>query len=215
MWNDGVVHGEYGSVLWIQWCWMVRRHIFRHGGVMRNDGWNAMWDVWCGLYCVLWDSAACNLHFNVAICMAWCEVECKRDVEWCAEMWWSGLMRVMVRCGMLQFYTWWNATGMQNVMWNMAWGGMLHNARCGKLRYDVTYGGVSGIVVIECGICNMLRLLCDVTYGKRCNVLRCQMWWCNVEYGVMWNVLWRWMWVWCRIVVDVVVCNSGGRQTTV
>ena len=21
-----------------------------------------------------------------------CEVECRRDVEWCAEMWWSDLM---------------------------------------------------------------------------------------------------------------------------
>jgi len=23
----------------------------------------------------------CNLHLNVAICMAWCEVECGRDVN--------------------------------------------------------------------------------------------------------------------------------------
>ena len=42
-----------------------------------------MWDVCCGLECVL-----CNIYLNVAMCMAWCEVECGRDVEWCAAMWW-------------------------------------------------------------------------------------------------------------------------------
>ena len=49
------------------------------------------WDVWCGLECVVWDSVMCNTYLNVVMCMAWCEVECGRDVEWCAEMW-SGLM---------------------------------------------------------------------------------------------------------------------------
>ena len=58
MWNDGVVHGEYGGVLWCKmWLWntercgMVWRHI-RHG-VMWNDGWNAVWDVCCGLECAV------------------------------------------------------------------------------------------------------------------------------------------------------------------
>ena len=31
-------------------------------------------------------------YLNVAMCMAWCEVECGRDVEWCAEMWWNDLI---------------------------------------------------------------------------------------------------------------------------
>ena len=48
--------------------------------------------MWCGLRCVLWDSVMCNLYLNVVMCMAWCEVECGRDVEGCAEMWWSDLM---------------------------------------------------------------------------------------------------------------------------
>ena len=38
------------------------------------------------------DTLMCNLYLSVAMCMAWCEVECGRDVEWCAEMWSSDLM---------------------------------------------------------------------------------------------------------------------------
>ena len=48
---------------------------------MQNDGQNAVWDVWCALKC---DSVMCNLYVNV-MCLAWCEVECGRYVEWCAE----------------------------------------------------------------------------------------------------------------------------------
>ena len=33
-----------------------------------------------------------NLHLNVVMCMAWFEVECGHDVEWCAVMWWSDLV---------------------------------------------------------------------------------------------------------------------------
>ena len=50
---------------------------------MRNDGSKAVWDVWCGLKCVLWDvwcglkcvpwdSVMCNLYLNV-MCMVWCQ----------------------------------------------------------------------------------------------------------------------------------------------
>ena len=42
--------------------------------------------MWCGLECVLWDSVMSNLYFNVVMCMAWCEVKCGRDVEWCADV---------------------------------------------------------------------------------------------------------------------------------
>ena len=41
--------------------------------------------MWCGLECVLWDSAV-QLYLNVVICMTWCKVECGRDVEWCADV---------------------------------------------------------------------------------------------------------------------------------
>ena len=37
---------------------------------------------------IVWrDSTVCNLYLNVVMCMARCEVECGRDVEWCAETW--------------------------------------------------------------------------------------------------------------------------------
>ena len=52
---------------------------------MRNDGRNAVWDMWCALGRLLWDSGMCNLYLNVVMRLAWCEVECGRDVEWCAE----------------------------------------------------------------------------------------------------------------------------------
>ena len=52
----------------------------------------------CGMCAVvwneLWDSGMCNLYLTVAMCMAWCAVECRPVVEWCAEMWWSDL-----KCG--------------------------------------------------------------------------------------------------------------------
>ena len=121
MWNDSVVHGEYGGVLMqdvkLMWLWntewhgMVWRRI-RHNGVMRNDGWNAAWRRY-GMCGVVWNVGCgiviCNLYLN-AMFMAWCEVECGPDVEWCAEMWWCDLMWIMVRCEMwcrmLQFQTW-------------------------------------------------------------------------------------------------------------
>ena len=36
---------------------------------------NAVWNVCCV------DSVMRNLYLNV-VCMAWCEVECERDLEW-------------------------------------------------------------------------------------------------------------------------------------
>ena len=45
--------------------------------------------MWCGLEWVLGDSVMCNLYLNVVMCMAGGEVECGRDVEWCAGTWWS------------------------------------------------------------------------------------------------------------------------------
>ena len=43
--------------------------------------------LWFGS--VLRDSVTCNLYLNVAVCMAWCDV----DVMWNGvQMWWSDLM---------------------------------------------------------------------------------------------------------------------------
>ena len=105
MWNM-VVCCDARCEMWLwntEWCGMVWRNI-RHG-VMRNDGWNAVWDVCCGLECVLWDSVMCNLYLNVVMCMAWCEMECGRDVRWNVGVMWNGeprcdLMWIMVRCEM-------------------------------------------------------------------------------------------------------------------
>ena len=67
------------------------RHFIRHGDVMQNDSLNAVCSVVWNVIRVLWDSAMCNIPECGDVCMAWCEVECGRDVEWCAEMWWSDL----------------------------------------------------------------------------------------------------------------------------
>ena len=57
-----------------------------------------MVEMQCGMCAVvwneLWDSGMCNLYSTVAMCMAWCAVECGPVVEWCDEMWWSDL-----KCG--------------------------------------------------------------------------------------------------------------------
>ena len=59
----------------VQCGWEWFDAILRHG-VVRID---AGWDVCCGI--------VRYVYLNV-VCIAWCEVECGRDVEWCAEMWW-------------------------------------------------------------------------------------------------------------------------------
>ena len=42
-----------------------------------------MVEMQCGLrHDGLWDSVMCNLYLNAVMCMACCEVECGRDVEW-------------------------------------------------------------------------------------------------------------------------------------
>ena len=158
MWNDGVVHGEYqwcaGCKMWNGCGCGIPSNVEWFDAILdmvvwcRNDGWTAVWDVWCGLECKLWDGGMCSLYLNV-MCMTWCEVECGRDVEWCAEMWWwfgvnyGGCEMWCDWCGMLP-QTWcdWNAA---KTVWCGIWRdvecgvlvcGMLRNARCGKL-----YGG--------------------------------------------------------------------------
>ena len=45
-----------------------------------------MWDVCCGLECVLWDSVTCNLYLNVVMCMV-----C--GARWNVGMMWNGVQR--------------------------------------------------------------------------------------------------------------------------
>ena len=61
--------------------------------------------MWFGMSYVCCGTVRCATYLNVVTC-AWREVECGRDVEWCAEMWWSdlaganyGVMSVYVKCG--------------------------------------------------------------------------------------------------------------------
>ena len=172
MWNDSVVHGEYGGVLMqdvkLMWLWntewhgMVWRRI-RHNGVMRNDGWNAAWRRY-GMCGVVWNVGCgiviCNLYLN-AMFMAWCEVECGPDVEWCAEMWWCDLMWIMVRCEMwcrmLQFQTWCDVECNRNTTY---------------VEYGVGWNVVSWYV--ECCIMQDAKV-----------TMWCEMWWCGI---VMKNV---------------------------
>ena len=161
--------------LWNTECGMVWCHI-RHGGAMWNDGWNAVWDVCCGLECAPWDSVMCNLYLNVVMCIAWggmwaCDwMVCRDVVEWFAVNY--GAMWNVVRCGMsvaIRHGVMWNAIEMQNVEYDVQVCGMLYNESCGKLQCDVKCGDE------ECGICNVLWSLRCVRCGNdaMCCDVRC------------------------------------------
>ena len=181
--------------LWnTEWYGMVWCHI-RHG-VMWNEGWNAVWDVWCGLECVM-----CNLYLNVVMCMVWSRmwVWCGMGAEWFNVKLWCAVKCDVWNatwCGMLLFQTWcnvkcdWNANVWCEIWHGVDCGvlvcGMLQwNARCGKLR-NVKCGGVKlwWWTVAYAMYCVMSDVENDVVVW--CEI---KMWWCNVEYGVVWNVL--------------------------
>ena len=164
------------------------------------------------------------------MCMAWYEVECGHDVEWCAEMWWSGLMWIMVRCEMwwcvcemwcdvecqLQFQTWcdvvcdWNA---KCVMWNMMWCGIWHPgmwniAQCKMWKVTmwcdiiVTKNVAYTMCCVIVARCQMWKMMQCVAMSDVVVWCKIKMWWCN-----MWNM------VWCEMCCDVnvgVVWNSCG-----
>ena len=191
------------------WCAIAWRHI-RHG-VMRNDGWNPVLDVWCGLECVLWDSGMCNLYLNVVMCMVWCVVVCGLDVEWCVEMWWSDLM--------------WIVALSVCEMWC--------NVECCNFRHGVMWNAIEMRRGVDCGVlvCGMLHIMQDVeSYDRMWNV---ELWWwrmwhmqCAVrllcddrcgnmmQCGVMSDGVWckikMWWWnmVWCEMCCDV-ECGHG------
>ena len=159
--------------LWnTEWCGTVWHHI-KHGGVMRE------WWFKSSVGCVLWFEMCCGIVWCVIyiwMLCAWCGARCGHDVEWCAEMWWSDLMWITVRCEMWCYVECgWNAC----VMWNIACCGMLHNTTCGKLRCDAKCGGMElwwwkmwHMQHMQCAV----WLLC----GDRCET------WCNVLWVQMW-----------------------------
>ena len=167
-----------------------------------------MVEMQCGMCAV--GSVMCNLYLNVMV-MAWCEVECGRDVEWCAEMWWwfdvnyGGIISDMVwlKCKMcdVEYGAVWNVAIMQDVesydvMWNVT------ELWCGIVVTDK-----------ECGICNVIASLStsDITLQSHSTLhmphslssqfqhiwhhttMCCQMWWWDVKSrcgGVMWCGIW-------------------------
>ena len=150
---------------------------------MRNDGWNAMWDVWCGLECVLWDShVMCNLYLNVVTCM------------WNVGVMWNGVLRCGgaiwcelygVKCGVM-------------CMWNVVRCGMRSKCKMCDVEYGVLWTVVSRYVE---------------GYRMQDEFLWCEMWWCGivmkeVAYS-MWCVIVVWYQMWKmmhRVVMsDVVV----------
>ena len=117
-------------------CGTVWRHI-RHGGVMWNDGWNAVWDVCCGLECVPWDSGMCNLYLNVVMCMAWggmwawCGMMCRDVVEWFDVNY--GAMWNVVWCvdEMLWCWMWvWCGSCGCGMVWDVNCGCKMRNMLC-------------------------------------------------------------------------------------
>ena len=169
MWNM-VVCCDARCEMWLwntEWCGMVWRNI-RHG-VMRNDGWNAAWDVWCGLECVLWDSGMCNLYLKCGDVrgMVWGEVECGRDVEWCAETWWPS-----------------------DLMWNVVWCQCMWNV----VRWENV--AISDIMRLKCKMCDVeYGVVWNVVswYVERCIMQDVEsynvMWNCGEEECGIWNVL--------------------------
>ena len=133
-----------------------------------------------------------------------------RGVQWNVGLMWNcvprcgGVILNVVQCGM--------SVATSDIVWCEMWlknakCGMLHNARCGKSWCDVKCG-------VELWWWRMWHMQCavwllrDVGCGKWCNVLRCQMWWCDVKSrcaGVMWCGIWCGAWnsCGCGMVRDV------------
>ena len=188
------------------WCAIVWRHI-RHG-VMRNDGWNPMWNVCCGIvgcviYIWMWWCACCGARWNVGL--MW------NGALRCGGMIWRELLRYLyVKCGAM-----WNVA-ISDMVWcgmrlkcKTVWCGIWRGVDCGVLVCGMwqckMWNVTTGCEMRLCGI----MVMKNVAYAMCCAiVVWWQMWkmmqcvvmsdvvvWCDVEYGVVWNVLWCWMWV--------------------
>ena len=88
MWNDGVVHGEYGVLWWrcdaewfdaildMVWCGIM---VEMQCG-MCGMPWNMCCGiVWCVIYIWMWWCAWCGARWNL---WAWCGMVCWDVVEW-------------------------------------------------------------------------------------------------------------------------------------
>ena len=177
--------------LWnTDWCGMVWRHI-RHG---RCDGSNAVWNVCCG---IVW--CAIYIWMSWVMYMAW---------WWNVGVMWNGALRcggvIEVNYGAMSDVAISDNVWLKCKMCDVECGvcGMLHNAKCGKLRCDAMVWNCGE--EDWCGLCNVLCDRCasdvenDAIVKSSCgSVMR------SVEYVVVWNRLWCWMWVWCGMVWDV------------
>ena len=181
---------------------------------MQNDGRNALWDVWCGMECVLWvvwcviyiwmwRCAWCGARWNVGMWngVLTCGGVESRDLKWImvrCEMWCD----VYVKCGAM-----WNVAfsdlvwcEMQNVRCRIWRGvdcgaslcGMLHNAKCGKLG-DVKCDGV------ELWWWRMWHMQCAVVVWRQMwKIMQCVVmsavvvWRCKIKmrWYAMWNMVW-------------------------
>ena len=168
MWNDGVVHGEYGGVLWCKMCrclWnteccgMAWRH--RHCGMMWNDGWIAVRAVWCALECApIW---------------MWCSW---RGARWDVGVMWNGVprcggaiceLRCDMECYSFRHGVMQNVIETQNVRCDERYGVVSWYVNC-CIMQDVECYDVILNVVWNCGVknvaWNMLWILCDVRCGN-------------------------------------------------
>ena len=125
MWNDGVVHVEYGGVLWrceMLWnterCGMVWRRHIRHGGVMRNDGLNAVCDVWC-----------CGI--------VWCEIYIRMCMAWNVGTMWNGAPKCDLMLNMVWCQCMWNVVRRECCHFKMLNVVSWYVECCGRLRCDV------------------------------------------------------------------------------
>ena len=193
--------------------------------------WNACCGiVWCVIYILMWwcawRGARCKVGMmwngvprcgGVIWCELWCDVKCVCGVECCS-----------FRHGVM-----WNVTEMQNVWYGIWRGveysvlvcGMLHNARCGNLRcqWCEMWCGIrvmKNVAYARCCVTvvwrQMWKMICNVLWCQMrwCQWCKIKMWWCNAMWNmvVVWNVLWCWMWVWCGIVADVEWCETWTVQ---
>ena len=70
---------------------------------MQNDGRNALWDVWCGMECVLW--------------VVWCVIYIWMwRCAWCGARWNVGMWNGVLTCGGV---TWFEVN--YGAMWNVVW----------------------------------------------------------------------------------------------
>ena len=175
----------------------------------------AVWNVCCEIvWCAIW--MWCDVHGMMRGGMwAWCGMV-RRDVVERFDVNYGAMWNVCdvdrcnfrhaVRCGMRL------SCKMCDVEYGVVWTVLSCYVKC-YIMQDVESYVMWNVVVCncgdeECGICNVLWLLCHVRCGKwsLCVVMsdvvvlcKIKMWWCNA----MWNM------VWCELRCCDVECGCG------